>query len=74
VQLGIREAVSVDSRGQRTLSDRPIIATLVNAANDQQLLIEKQQAELQLLQEEVSTLKSAMARENKTTDVRLKAL
>jgi hypothetical protein len=74
VQLSIREAVSVDSRGHLTLSDRPIIATLVNARNDQQLLIEKQQAELQLLQEEVSALKSAMAGENKTTDVRLKAL
>jgi hypothetical protein len=39
VQKVIPEAVGVDSRGYLTLSDRPIIAALVNAVKEQQTMI-----------------------------------
>lgn len=74
VQEFIPEAVSVDGRGYLTLSDRPILATLVNATNEQQKIIESQQAEILQLRNELSSLRSEVNETNAATEQRLKAL
>ena len=49
VQISIPEAVGMDSRGYLTLSDRPILATLVNAVKEQQGVLSKQGTDIQNL-------------------------
>jgi hypothetical protein len=51
IQASIPEAVGVDSRGMLTLSDRPILATVVNA-------IKEQQTQLNSISNEFSSIKS----------------
>ena len=56
VQEFIPEAIGIDNRGYLTLSDRPILAALVNAIKEQQQIIEEQNLTIQ-------TLKTAHKRE-----------
>ena len=54
----IPEAVGKDSRGYLTLSDRPIIAVLVNAIKEQQEMIDDLKSENKSIKLENSTLKT----------------
>jgi len=54
----IPEAVSMDSKGYYTLSDRPIIASLVGAVKEQQKTISKQQSEIETLKHKLTLIES----------------
>ncbi|MFT4900499.1 MAG: hypothetical protein ACI9U0_002304 [Flavobacteriales bacterium] len=58
IQANIPEAIGEDPKGFLTLSDRPILATLVNAINEQQDIIEAQKQEIERLKNEAKTQKS----------------
>ena len=58
VQEFIPEARGTDSRGYLTLSDRPIIAALVNAVKDLSAISEEQQQVIDSQQAEINTLKT----------------
>jgi len=67
VQASIPEAIGVDPRGFLTISDRPIIAALVNAVNEQQAIIEAQK-------QEIETIKAEASSKTTETDKKLAAL
>jgi hypothetical protein len=58
VQANIPEAVGVDPKGYLTLSDRPILAALVNAVNEQQAIIDAQKKENESQKAEIESLKA----------------
>ena len=70
VQKSIPEAIGVDERGYLTISDRPIVAALVNAVNEQQAIIEAQKKENESQKAEIESLKAST--ESKLSDLEAK--
>ncbi len=60
VQKNIPEAIGTDRNGYLTLDNRPIIATLVNAAKAQQKIIETQQKDNKKLLEVIQKLENRL--------------
>jgi hypothetical protein len=74
VQANIPEAIGVDPRGYLTISDRPIIAALVNAVNEQQAIIEALKTENETIKAEASTNTTETAQKFAALEAKLNAL
>ncbi len=74
VQKNIPEAVSTNDDGYLTLSDRPIIATLVNAVKEQQQIIEKLMLENKIMKTKIENTITETDRFKTATEARLAQL